>query len=142
MLRGYEGQLVDDPLLKKMAEELKAALAMTIGSWDWVCVHQPAIVWFNSTTGERTRPRVEGKRLVDILDSGVVAELLSHATKATQQFVGKVVDSKEMAEAAVLQAVLSLGNWVCKYRYGGCQWYNTQTGKWAGLCDCDIIELR
>lgn len=140
VLKPHEGRPVDDKFVKEIEEELKAALAKTIGGWDWVCVHQPASVWFNPTTGERTRPRVEGKRLVDILASGVVATLLSDATKATHDFMGRVVDAEKMAKAAVLQAVLGLANWVCKYHYGGCAWYNTKTGKWAGQCDCVIVQ--
>ncbi len=141
VLKPHERRHVDQRFLDEIEEEFKAALATTIGGWDWVCVHQPAIVWFNPKTGERTRPRVEGKRLVDILADGVVAELLNDATKALPKFVGKPVDSKKMADEVGLKAVLSLGRWECKYHYGGCYLYDARKNEWHGPCTgCDELQ--
>lgn len=138
VLKPHEGQQIDDGFLDKLTEELRIALCKTIGGWDWVCGHQPHTLWFSPRTGERTRPRIEGKRLVDVLTSDVVAELLHAAAKALKDSVsdrkGVLVDAKETADAVGLQAVLSTGNQVCKYHYGGCYWYNTRTGQWGGPC--------
>ncbi len=145
VLKPHEGQPVDG-FLDEIVEELKAALGTTIGGWDWVCVHEPHTLWFNPTTGERTRPRLEGKRLVDVLAPSVVAKLLNVAAEVLRERVtkdrGVLRDAKKIAEKAVLQAVFSLGFWECKYSYvqRGCYLYDSETGEWHCPCtDCDVI---
>ena len=142
VLKHLDGDQFDDDSLIKLTEALRIKLCQTIGCWDWVCVHQPHTLWFSPKTGERTRPRVEGKRLVDILTTGVVAELLRAAAEALKdswtdpEQKGRL-DAKKTADAVGLQAVLSLGNLVCKYHYDGCYLYNPRAGTWHGPCsDC------
>ena len=147
VLEPHEGDSIDKGVLDDIAEELKAALRRTIRDWDWVCLHQPHTLWFSPRTGERTRPRVEGKRLVDILAHSVVEKLLNVAAEALKASVaerrGLVDDAKQIAEEAVQQAVLSLGYWECKYNYvrRGCYLYDSDTGDWHGACsDCLGLE--
>ncbi len=58
VLKPHERRHVDQRFLDEIEEEFKAALATTIGGWDWVCVHQPAIVWFNCTVSRKKSPEL------------------------------------------------------------------------------------